>query len=389
MPQVRSCAMRLATKLHILWMSRKFLCRAVSFGLILSILVAFALPKKFRSLTSLMPSPQVDSAAMFVSRTIQDDVITKFDLKKVYRDRFWEDARIDLMRNTTVSEDRKNGIVTITVVDANPQRAAAMAREYAEEVNRRAIQLNQQSAHLRRLYLLEQLARVNKELEAAESKLGSYSNATMVVDPQEQNGATIRGTLNLNERLAAEQAGLRSLRTIYADGSPMVRVSEAEIQELNRQKSENPDSNRPNETSSENPTLSEVLRKAPQLDMAYVDLGRSVQTKEASLEKLNTEYRSAQFDETSDVPVVQVLDPASVPERAFWPPRFWIVCFGTLGSMLLASFWLLVLEAHGNEYAKYLRLPLVGSCTAAPLPPEHENQGTVDSSETHAVSHSS
>jgi uncharacterized protein involved in exopolysaccharide biosynthesis len=383
MPQVRSCAMPLATKLHTLWIGRKLLRQAAALGLMLSFLIAFAMPKKFRSLTSLMPSRQVDSWAMLASWTIQDDLITKFDLKKVYRDRFWEDARLDLQRNTMVSEDRKNGIVTIAVVDTSPQRAAAMGQEYAEEVNRRAIQLTQQLAHQKRLYLRQQVMRVSEELEAAESKLGSYSNASMFIDPQEQIGAAIQGTLTLDKNVTVEQAGLESLRTIYADSNPMVRSAEAEIKELNRQKMEATDSTQPNATTnSENPTLYEVLRKAPELEMDYADLSRTVQIKEQSLETLDAEYRSAQFDETSNVPVVAVLDPPSVPERAFWPPRFWIVCFGTCGSVLLAGFWLVILDARGNEYAKYLFVSLFRSSTATALPPERENQGTPGSGET-------
>ena len=87
------------------------------------------------------------------SRTVLDDVINKFNLRKVYSDRRIEDAREDLQEKTTVSADRKSGIITIEVVDRNPRQAAAMAGEYINELNRVVTQLNTSSAHRERVFL--------------------------------------------------------------------------------------------------------------------------------------------------------------------------------------------------------------------------------------------
>src|SRR5207244_13538670 len=62
------------------------------------------------------------------SRTMQDDLIGKFDLKKVYRQSDWQNTRRALSANTAISEARKSGIITITVTDKRPQRTAAMAQ---------------------------------------------------------------------------------------------------------------------------------------------------------------------------------------------------------------------------------------------------------------------
>ena len=72
------------------------------------------------------------SGALFVeilhSRTVEDRLIQRFELKKVYSVRLDEDARKKLADNTTVSEDRKSGIISITVADHDPRRAAGLAR---------------------------------------------------------------------------------------------------------------------------------------------------------------------------------------------------------------------------------------------------------------------
>ena len=109
------------------------------------------------------------------SRTVQDDVIDKFDLKKVYSDRRMEDARDDLAKNTSVSADRKSGIIAIQVVDKSPTRAAAMAGEYVNELNRVVTQLNTSSAHRERVFLEDRLTQVKQDLESAEQNFSQFA----------------------------------------------------------------------------------------------------------------------------------------------------------------------------------------------------------------------
>src|SRR6266446_3432498 len=149
-----------AERLRLLWGRRQFFLRAGAFGLLVSTLVAFLIPKSYTSTTQLMPpDPQStsgmammaamaakggsglagvagdllgvkSSGALFIgvlrSQTSQNRLIQQFDLKKVYGKRLVVDARMKLDENTSISEDRKSGIITINVTDHDPQRAAAL-----------------------------------------------------------------------------------------------------------------------------------------------------------------------------------------------------------------------------------------------------------------------
>ena len=66
-------------------------------------------------------------AGILSSRTVQDKLIQEFDLKRIYSDRRMEDARTDLVEHTGISVDRKSQIITISVTDHDPKRAAAGA----------------------------------------------------------------------------------------------------------------------------------------------------------------------------------------------------------------------------------------------------------------------
>src|SRR5260370_27254457 len=108
---------------------------------------------------------------ILTSRSVQDKLIQQFDLKKLYWDRRMEDARKDLAGHTDISVDRKSQIISITVTDKSPQRAAAMAQAYVEELNRLVAELSTSSARRERIFLEGRLQAVNQDLATAEKAL--------------------------------------------------------------------------------------------------------------------------------------------------------------------------------------------------------------------------
>src|SRR5260370_32216726 len=101
------------------------------------------------------------------SSTVEDRLVERFGLKKVYGARLEEAASRILAENTAISEDRKSGIITITVTDGEPRRAATMAQAYVEELDRLVAELSTSSAHRERVFLEERLTAVKQELDPA------------------------------------------------------------------------------------------------------------------------------------------------------------------------------------------------------------------------------
>ncbi|MGA7894369.1 MAG: Wzz/FepE/Etk N-terminal domain-containing protein [Candidatus Sulfotelmatobacter sp.] len=185
----------------LLWERRRFLGRAAVWGLVLSAMIAFLIPKRYDSTTRLMPPDSQSSSGMAMmaalagkagtglsslagdllgmknsgdlfidilrSRTVEDRLIGRFDLRRVYWDKYWLDARKDLAKNTSISEDRKSGVLTITVTDRDPQRAAQMARAYVEELDRLVAQVTTSSARRERIFIEQRLAAVKQGLDNA------------------------------------------------------------------------------------------------------------------------------------------------------------------------------------------------------------------------------
>ena len=255
-------------KLRILWERRRFVARAALAGLLAGGLLAFALPKRYESTTQLMPPDDQSgsglallagltaashslgssagdvlgmksSGALFIgilrSRTVEDGLVNRFELGKVYRTRLRQDAREELQENTAISEDRKSGIITIAVTDGSPQRAAGMAQEYVEELNRVVTELNTSSAHRERVFLEERLAQVKQNLESAEKGFSEFASKNSAIDIQEQGKAMIESAATLEGQSVAAQTELEGLKQIYTGDNVRVRTIQARVDELDRQ----------------------------------------------------------------------------------------------------------------------------------------------------------
>ena len=108
-------------------------------------------------------------AGILRSRAILDTIIDRFDLTKVYpRTKYRSKVRDKLRDNTTVRVSDE-GIVSITVEDRKPARAAAMANAYVEELDRQNKRLSSGQATSKRVFLENRLKEIEQELSNIEN----------------------------------------------------------------------------------------------------------------------------------------------------------------------------------------------------------------------------
>jgi uncharacterized protein involved in exopolysaccharide biosynthesis len=372
-------ARSVALQRHV-WGNRRFILRATAAGILSSTLIAFLIPKRFQATAHLMPPDQgssgmglammaagsnlgsqlgsslgsvagdllglKSSSDLFIgilqSRTVQDDLIDRFDLRKAYSERRMQDAREDLAKKANFSADRKSGIITIEVVDRSPTRAAAMAGEYVNELNQVVVLLNTSSAHRERVFLEDRLAQVKKDLETAERNFSQFATKYTALDIPTQGKALIEAAATLEGQLIAAQTELEGLKQIYADGNVRVRSAQARVGELRRQLEKGLDgkSGAPGSAIEQGQhALFPSIRELPALGVGYADLYRSTRIQEAVFQTLTQEYELAKVQEAKETPSVKVLDPPVVPEKKSYPPRLLIVVVGTLLTMAGSVSW--------------------------------------------------
>ena len=127
------------------------------------LIVAMLLPKMYTATTTVLPPQQNQSTAtamlgqlgaiaglgsadlglknpddlfvaMLQSRTIEDRLIDRFDLRQVYSVKQYQEARKTLpSRSDIVAE--KEGLISISVTDRDPKRAADLANAYVDELH--------------------------------------------------------------------------------------------------------------------------------------------------------------------------------------------------------------------------------------------------------------
>jgi capsule polysaccharide export protein KpsE/RkpR len=364
--------------LWLLWKERTFLFRAVCIGIVLSVVIAFLLPKRYTSTTRLMPPDHATGSGMemlaalagkggpslgalggqllggmkttgdlFVgilqSRTVKDDLISKFDLKKVYGTSRIENAREILGHQTAISQDRKSGIITIDVNDRSPERAANIAQQYVVELNQVVTGLNTSSAHKERVFLQERLDEVKQGLESAEKDFSQFASKNTALDIQEEGKAMLQASAALEGQIIAIQTELQGLRQLYTDNNIRVRATQARLNELQRQLQKiSGDPDTPTGKQAADPASSyPSMRQLPLLGVSYADLYRRMKVQEVVFDTLTQQYELARVEEAKETPSVQVLDPADVPEQKSYPQRWIVVLAGMLLSLTFGVAWIL------------------------------------------------
>ncbi len=402
-----------SARLRLLWERRQFLMRLTGSALMLFTLIAFLIPKEYVSTTRLMPPDQTNSGlamlataataqasstlgpglglaasdllglkssgALFVgiltSRTVQDDLVNKFDLRQIYGVRRTVDARDDLGHSTDISEDRKSGIITIRVTDRNPERAAAMAEEYVQELNRVVTQFNTSSAHRERVFLEERLEQVKQDLEYAEKGFSDFASKNTTVDLQAQSKAMVEAAAALEGQWISAQTELQGLKQIYTDNNVRVRGLQAKVDELHRQlqKLGGKFDTTGESIDTHDQVMYPSIRKLSLLGVSYADLYRSAKVQETIFVTLRQQYELAKVQEAKETPSVKVIDPPEVPEKKSFPPRFAIMFVGTTLALLIGVAWILA-EAHweqidGHDPQKVLALEIYQTTKARLSPP--------------------
>lgn len=369
---------KIITYLRLMWSHRGMLYRVSLYALIASALIAFLIPKRYETIARLMPPDNQSSSGLMMaaaamtgggasgglgslandvlglksssdvfvgilaSRTVADKLIEEFDLKRVYGDGRMEDARKDLAAHTSVSVDRKSQIISIVVIDHSPQRAAAIAQAYVEQLNSLVAELSTSSARRERIFLEGRLQAVNKDLQDAEKDFSEFASKNTAIDVKEQAKAMVEAAANLQGQMIAAQSQYEGLRQIYTDSNPRVRTIKARIDELQRQleKLGGKGESATDVASTPGESFYPSIRKLPLLGVTYADLYRRTKIQEAVLEVLTKEYEMAKVQEVKEIPAVKVLDAAPIPEKKSFPPRLLIIFVGTSTGFAAATIWL-------------------------------------------------
>ena len=370
----------------LLWRKRTLFKRIIFVSLVVSTAIAFLVPKRYTATAQLMPPdfssssdmlsalPALSSASdgsggaaaagsgvmglankllglndsgqlmigVLSSRTIADTLIKQFDLDKLYGTSYPEDTRKKLDAYSDFTEDAKTGLITITVDDVSPERAAALARAYTEELNRVLADVNTSSAHRERLFVEQRLTEVKVDLDDSVKQLSQFSSQNSTIDITEQGKAMVGAAADLEGQLIAAQSMLRGMQQIYTDNNPRIRQLQAQVAELQAQLQKmggTKDFGADGLLSKDE--LYPSIKQLPLLGVRYIELFRRSKINEAVFELLSKEYELTKLQEARNTPTVDVLDQPVVPQKKSHPSRLLIVAGGTGFCFCFGAVWVI------------------------------------------------
>ncbi|HET8826173.1 MAG TPA: GNVR domain-containing protein [Terriglobales bacterium] len=372
--------------LRLLWNERRFLRRVTLYGVALALIVAFILPVRFESRARLMPPDQQSgtglamlaalaghsssgssssggigsalggglggvagdllgiksSGALFVDMlegpTVQDQIIGKFDLRKLYGLKYWEDARRELAARTTIKEDRKSGVITIAVADRDPRRAQQMAQAYVDALNGLVAKVSTSSARRERMFLEDRLKAVKQRLDSASQEFSEFASKSGTLNVPDQTKAMVDSEATLQGQLVAAESELEGVRQIYTDSNVRVKTLQARVASLKHEVEQMSGAGADLASAQGDiPGGFPSIRKLPLVGVRWANLYRENKVQETVYELLTQEYEMAKIQEAKEIPSVNTLDAPMVPERKSFPPRTLIVLVGAFLAFTMGS----------------------------------------------------
>src|SRR6185437_1033007 len=168
------------------------------------------------------------TGALFIkvlqSRTVEDDLVNRFDLRKHYHQKLDEETRHKLESNTVIGEDKKSGVISITVRDRDPKFAAAVAGAYVEALDHVMSQVSTSEARRERIFIEQRLAEEKKALDDAEQKFSRFSSSNMTLNVPEQTRVMVEASARLQGELIAARSELQGLQQVYTPENTRVKT---------------------------------------------------------------------------------------------------------------------------------------------------------------------
>ena len=286
-----------------------------------------------------LKNPADMTVALLKSRSVEDAMIQRFDLMKLYKEKRLSDARKSLEKRTSIDSNIKDGLIRIEIEDRDPKRASDMANAYVDEYQKFSQHLAIGEAGQRRLFFERQLVGAKNDLAAAEEALKASQQKSGMIQLDSQAKALIESVAALRAEITAKEVEIRSLSLSETSNNPDIRMAREQLAALQSQL------RRIGGTQSgEDSDLIVPRGKIPEAGMDYVRKLRDVKYNEMIFEILAKQFEVAKIDEAREGAIIQVVDPAVPPDKKSFPKLSLIVPGVTFVWILLAIFGILFLE---------------------------------------------
>ncbi|MBI5059378.1 hypothetical protein HZB60_06310 [candidate division KSB1 bacterium] len=262
--------------------------------------------------------PEEVAVAILQSRWMSERVISKFDLRTVYKIKKApiEDVIKELHANTTFTVDDGANNISIVVEDKSAQRAREMADYYVEQLDLRNQELRSQKARQERDFVGQRLSDEQLRLRQKEDSLFQFQTETGVLDIEEQVKATIQTAAAMAAERLKTKAELELCEKIYGPagsetGFAKIRLAsiDSTIQSLIR-----------SDEMAEKDFLI-PMQSIPEEGRTYLRLMRDIEIQQMLVGFILQQYEQSKIEEQRNTPTIVRVDPPYEATKRSWPKR--------------------------------------------------------------------
>jgi tyrosine-protein kinase Etk/Wzc len=287
-----------------------------------------------------LKSPAEMYIGFLKSRTIADEIIQRFQLKTVYRQKLMNDLRKTLAAHTEF-ESGKDGLIHIAFKDHDPNRASEIVNAYIDQLYKMNSTVAVTEAAQRRVFFDQQVTSERDALSIAEDDLRTLQQRTGLIQLSGQAQEVIRSVAELRAEIASKEVEVQSLRSFATEQNPDVARAEQELGAMRAQLKKL-------ESDQRQSTPGDITVPAGRVaedSLQYARKLREVKYHDTLLELLLRQREAARIDEAKSAPIVQVIDRAVPPDRKSGPSRLLLILVCGLIGFSLAIVWSLLSHA--------------------------------------------
>jgi uncharacterized protein involved in exopolysaccharide biosynthesis len=230
----------------------------------------------------------------------------------------------------------KEGIITISVDDKDPKRAADMANGLVSELKRLTTGMSMTVAGNNKGFFEERIAKSREELTLAENDLKAFQSRYKTVDASQQAALSVTAISQLTAQLNSQEIELSILRRTYADSSQRIKAVQQSIGVLKDKIA--------TLQSSGGSVALPGFEKLPERGQEFLHLMRKFKTAEAVNEMLVKQYEVARLNSENNVSTIQILQQAKVPDKKSKPKRAFLIVMSTFTAFLFSLVYVLVTD---------------------------------------------
>lgn len=352
-----------------------------SFTLI-AVIVAFLLPKKYKSTTQFLISTQsvpsvggllstliptafgssklgAEQAAIFLKgRTIKEKIIKSFNFDSVYQTKVIEETLREVEANTLINENREGGfafnpIITIELsfIDESPKRAQEVVSMYISTLDSIMTHINRQSSVAVFKVIDDQYQKNMLELAEAENRLKEFQEKTGIIQIEEQAKASIEALAVLKQKMIELELQKNLLEIQGGVNNFALNQINTQIAAVKKEYDKLVSKENTIATKTKNDGYF-AIDQYPDLIQQYANAYRDVVVQNKLFEYIYPLYLQQLAQVENSNSGIQLVDPPSYPTYKDSPKRAIIIVGGTLAGFIFGMIHVLMIHFVNNSSAE-------------------------------------